>query len=77
MVDLKSLLKGGAVEYKDLEEALRTEAKAVAGEKRSWTAEDVAARLEKLADQLAAIRHGHQGGIDASMGKRSGWKVEI
>ncbi len=65
------------MDYKELEDAIRAEADAVAMEAREWQAADVATRLRRIADQLATIRRGRQSGIDASMGKRSGWKVEI
>ncbi len=66
------------MEYRELEDAIRSEARSLAGDDREWTSKQVSERLEKIADQLEAIRREGQGGIDASMGKRSGgWKVEI
>lgn len=59
-------------EFQELEEALREEAKAIAEAGDDWRAEQVARRLMEIADQLTRMRHRHQGGIDASMGKRSG-----
>ncbi len=65
------------MDYKELEDSLRAEAAIVAGEKRTWRADEVSLRITQIAEQLARIRREHAGGIDASMGKRSGWKVEI
>jgi len=66
------------MDYRELEEAIRVDAAKTATEDREWTAVDVSRRLQQIADQLAGIRLEHQGGIDASMGKRSGSnKVEI
>ncbi|MDO8735888.1 MAG: hypothetical protein Q7K29_02240 [Thermoleophilia bacterium] len=65
------------MDYQELEEAIRADAAKTAKEDRKWTAVDVSRRLEQIADEMAKIRLEHQGGIDASMGKRSGIKVEI
>ena len=65
------------MDYRELEEAIRADAAKTAKEDRTWTSSEVAGRLQKLADEMARIRLEHQGGIDASMGKRSGIKVEI
>lgn len=64
-------------EYNNLENALRQEAAAVSGESRTWTASEVSLRLTEIADVLRSIGDKNQGGINASMGKRSGWKVDI
>lgn len=63
---------GRHVEYRDLEQALRCEAKAVEARGESWTAAEVARKLNEVADLLEKIRRQHQTGINASMGKRSG-----
>lgn len=65
------------MEYKDVEIALRSEAEAVAEKGDEWPAERVARRLEEIADLLTRIRRQHQGGVNASMGKRSGRTIEI
>jgi len=65
------------MDYKHLEDSLRAQVEAIAHDGREWSAEEVAHRLTVIADQLAAIRQKQQEGIDASMGKRSGWKVDI
>lgn len=65
------------MELRDIEEAIRVEAASVDKEGRDRTASEVSQSLRRIADQLAFIRNEHEGGIDASMGKRSGWKVEI
>jgi len=65
------------MDYRELEEALRADAAKIAGEKSKWKAADVSKRLEQIADELAAIRLEHQGGIDASMGKRSGSGIKV
>ncbi|RJQ47086.1 MAG: hypothetical protein C4534_01815 [Gaiellales bacterium] len=64
------------LEYAELEKRLTAEAAAVEAAGESWNAAEVAARLRDLAEQLAAIRRQHSGGIDASMGKRSGIHLE-
>lgn len=64
------------MEYRDLEERLKGEADAVADEGREWTASQVAAKLNQIAGILEKIRHQHQTGIDASLGKRSGRKLD-
>lgn len=65
------------MDYRELEEAIRADAAKTITEDREWTAAEVARRLQQIADELARIRLEQQGGIDASMGKRSGFKVEI
>lgn len=65
------------MEYRELEDVIRADAAKTAREDRTWTAAEVSSRLQKIADEMARIRLGQQGGIDASMGKRSGLKVEI
>ena len=65
------------MEYEELENALREEARSLLKEDRILPAADVARRLEEIADELASIRHRRQTGIDASIGKRSGGKLEI
>lgn len=65
------------MEYEELESALRKEAQSISRESKDWAAADVARRLEEIADKLAMIRHRRQTGIDASIGKRSGGKLEI
>lgn len=60
------------MEYRELEETIRSDAAKTAKEDRVWTAAEVSCRLQEIADELTMIRRGHQGGIDASMGKRSG-----
>lgn len=65
------------MEYRDLEISLRQEAEEVAGASESWPAERVSQRLVEIADLLERIRHQHQGGINATMGKRSGRSLEI
>lgn len=60
------------MEYKELEDTIRDEAAKISEEKNNWTAAEVSHKLEQIADLLAAINRGRQGGIDASMGKRSG-----
>ncbi|MBI5871142.1 MAG: hypothetical protein HZB44_09390 [Actinobacteria bacterium] len=65
------------MEYKELEETIRADAAKIAGEDRAWTALEVSSQLQSIADRLARIGREKQGGIDASMGKRSGLKVEI
>lgn len=65
------------MDLKDLEDAIRADAAKTAQENRMWNAEEISHRLQKIADELARIRREHQGGIDASMGKRSGLKVDI
>lgn len=60
------------LEYQSLMMRLRDEAEAVAASDRDWPAADVADKLLEIADELALIRKQHAGGIDASMGKRSG-----
>ena len=64
-------------EYSDLENTLRTEAEAVSDEGRDWTASEVSRRLTEIADVLKNLGHTNQGGINASMGKRSGWNADI
>ncbi|MFA5801391.1 MAG: hypothetical protein WC911_02835 [Thermoleophilia bacterium] len=64
-------------EYSDLENALRQEAMSVSGEDRTWTSLEVSQKLAEIADVLKSIGSTGQGGINASMGKRSGWKVDI
>lgn len=65
------------MDLKDLEDAIRADAAKTAKENRDWNAAEVSRRLQQIADDMARIRREHQGGIDASMGKRSGLKVEI
>ncbi|MHB9112916.1 MAG: hypothetical protein ACYC4D_09895 [Thermoleophilia bacterium] len=65
------------MDLRELEEAIRADAAKTAKEDRDWNAGEVSRRLQQIADDLARIRREHQGGIDASMGKRSGLKVEI
>lgn len=60
------------IEFQELEESLRAEADNVAASGESWSAERASDRLREIADLLTRIRNQHQGGIDASMGKRSG-----
>lgn len=64
-------------EYSDLENALRQEALSVSGEDRTWTSSEVSLRLTEIADVIKSIGNSGQSGINASMGKRSGWKVDI
>ncbi|MFA5808900.1 MAG: hypothetical protein WC935_01005 [Thermoleophilia bacterium] len=64
-------------DYKELEEALREEVLALNGENRTWTTTEVSRRLTEIADALESIRQAPQEGIDASIGKRSGWKIDI
>jgi len=66
--------------HKELEDAIRSDAAKIADENRAWRSADVSSRLIEIADDLARITREQQGGIDASMGKRSGnsgLKVEI
>lgn len=49
----------------------------MARENNEWTAAEISERLQRIANQLAMIRREHQSDIDASIGKRSGWKDEI
>ena len=65
------------MEYRELESALRQEAEKVEAAGQSWPAERVAEKLTEIADQLTRIRNQHQGGVNASMGKRSGWSFDI
>lgn len=65
------------MDYRQLEEAIRADAAKTAADEREWTAAAVSRCLQQIADELARIRHEQQGGIDASMGKRSGFKIEI
>ncbi|MHB1325396.1 MAG: hypothetical protein ACYDGS_02575 [Thermoleophilia bacterium] len=65
------------MDLREIEERVRAEAASVAKAGRDRTATEVSRNLQHIADQLAFIRNEHEGGIDASMGKRSGWKVEI
>ncbi|MHB9052460.1 MAG: hypothetical protein ACYC5F_00500 [Thermoleophilia bacterium] len=65
------------MEYKQLEDAIRAEAATISREGRDWTASEVAQRLLRLAEDIAMIQQQRSGGIDASMGKRSGGKLEI
>ncbi|MBK5225843.1 MAG: hypothetical protein JJD96_04615 [Thermoleophilia bacterium] len=64
------------MDLRELEETIRTEAATVARKEQDWTNADISRRLLEIADQLAAIRLEHAGGINASMGKRSGLKAE-
>ena len=75
--ELKTVLWKAKMDYMELEQALKAEASEIAREDRQWKAADVSRRLSQIADELARIRREHPAGIDASMGKRSGWKVEI
>lgn len=70
-------MEGETMDLREVEAAIRVEAASVAKEGRDRTATEVSRSLQHIADQLAFIRNEHEGGIDASMGKRSGWKVEI
>ncbi|MHB8858990.1 MAG: hypothetical protein ACYC6Z_05850 [Thermoleophilia bacterium] len=65
------------MEYEDLELSLRSEAQSISRGNRDWTSAEVSHKLEEIADRLADIKHRRQTGIDASMGKRSGGKLEI
>lgn len=65
------------MDYQDIEITLRTEAKAIAAQGGEWPARDVAKRLQEIADLLTKIRNEHQGVINASMGKRSGTKIDM
>jgi hypothetical protein len=65
------------MQYEQLERALRKEAATISQKGAAWSAAEVSRKLEQIADQLAGIRHQHQTGIDASMGKRSGGKIDI
>lgn len=65
------------MEYQDLEISLRQEAEEIAADAQEWPAESVARRLTEIADLLERIRRQHQGGINATMGKRSGRSLEI
>lgn len=65
------------MDLREIEERIRAEAASVNKEGHDLTAAEVSQSLQRIADQLAFIRNEHKGGIDASMGKRSGWKVEI
>lgn len=60
------------MDYKDLERALRAEARTVADQKEDWPAERVARKLEEIASVMTVIRRQHMGAVNASMGKRSG-----
>lgn len=60
------------LDYHQLEMDLRNEATVVAAAGQNWNATEVSQRLMAIADQMAAIRRQHAGGVDASMGKRSG-----
>jgi len=64
------------MDLRELEETIRAEAATVARKEQVWTNADISRRLLEIADQLAAIRLEHAGGINASMGKRSGLKAE-
>lgn len=64
------------MDLRELEETIRAEAATVARNEQDWTNADISRRLLEIADQLAAIRLEHAGGINASMGKRSGLKAE-
>ncbi|MFA6001142.1 MAG: hypothetical protein WC828_03400 [Thermoleophilia bacterium] len=64
-------------EFSELESALRKEALAVSDEGRTWTASEVSRRLTEIADALKNAGHTNKSVINASMGKRSGWKVDI
>ena len=64
------------MEYTELENRIRAEAEAVDREEREWPASEVAGKLRQIADLLERIRHQHQTGIDASLGKRSGRKLD-
>lgn len=64
------------LEYQDLERQLRADADALEEGGADQAAADVASRLREIADRLALIRKQHAGGIDASMGKRSGLHLE-
>jgi hypothetical protein len=70
-------LKVRILDLKELEDSIRTDAANIARENGDWNAESVSRRLQQIADDLARMRRDHEGGIDASMGKRSGLKVEI
>lgn len=65
------------MEYKNLEDDLRAQSESIARQDSDWTAEEVARKLNEIADLLARIRHQHQTGINASMGKRSGSKQDV
>ena len=65
------------MELRKLEDTIRADARKIVAEGREWPAVDVSSLLQQIADQLAVIRREQKGGIDASMGKRSGLKVEI
>lgn len=60
------------IDYHQLEIDIREEATAVAAAGQDWDAAGVSRRLMAIADQMATIRKQHAGGVDASMGKRSG-----
>ncbi len=64
------------MEYRDLELELKREALKAAEKGGSWSAAEVARKLEEIAFKLSQIRHSHETGINASMGKRSGTKPE-
>lgn len=65
------------MELREIEENIRAEAASLASGNRELTDEEISERLLRIADQIAFIRNEHGGGIDASMGKRSGLKVDI
>lgn len=64
------------MEYTELENRIRAEAEAADREEKEWPASEVAEKLRRIADLLERIRHQHQTGINASMGKRSGSKLD-
>lgn len=64
-------------EYRDLERAIRSEAQRIAAKGEPLSAQEAARRLYEIANEITGIRQAHETGIDASMGKRSGWKVDI
>jgi hypothetical protein len=65
------------MDYRDLEQSLRSEAAAVESAAEGWTAERVASRLREIADAINHLRREPAGGVDASMGKRSGRTIDI
>lgn len=65
------------MDYRDLEQSLLGEADAVESRGEGWSAKQVAGRLREIAEAINQLRREQAGGVDASMGKRSGRTIEI